>query len=74
MYPCVIMHNMIIENEEHANLEFCLDTITIPIRCSLTIDEYTHGSRKIENPSVHYKLHNDLIEYLSVLKGNNEVQ
>ncbi len=74
MYPCVIMHYMIIEDEENVRLEICFDTITIPIKCDLTIDEYTHGNRKIENPNVHYKLHNDFTKYLWVLKRNNEVQ
>jgi hypothetical protein len=65
---------MIIKNEKNARLEVCFDNTTIPIRCGLAIDEYTHGSRQIENPNIHYTLHNDLIENLWVPKGNNEVQ
>jgi len=65
---------MIIEDEENARLEICFDTTIIPIKCGLTIDEYTRGNRKIEDPYVHYKLHNDFTKYLWVLKCNSEVQ
>jgi hypothetical protein len=58
MYPCVIMHNMIIKDEKNVRLQVCFDITIIAIKCSLTIDEYTHGSRKIENPNVHCKLCN----------------
>jgi len=64
---------MIIEDEENVRLKICFDT-TIPIKCGLTIDEYTHGNRKIEIPNVHYKLHNVFTKYLWVLKRNSEVQ
>jgi hypothetical protein len=38
-----------IKDQKNVRLEICLDVITIPIKCGFTIDEYTHGSREIEN-------------------------
>ncbi len=64
LYACVIMHNVIIKYKDNARLEDYFDVITIPIRCALTIDKYTHGSREIENANAHYRLHNDFIKHL----------
>jgi len=65
LYACVIMHNVIIKDKDNARLEDYFDVITIPIRRDLTIDKYTHGSRKIfENANAHYRLHNDFTNHL----------
>jgi hypothetical protein len=63
------MHNVIIKDKDNAKLEDYFDAITIPIRCDLIIDKYTHGSREIVNANAHYRSHNDFIKHLWLCKA-----
>lgn len=52
LYAYVIMHNMIIEDEENVRLEVVFDVANIPTRCEFTIDYYTQGNRKIKKMQI----------------------
>jgi hypothetical protein len=41
LYACVIMHDMIIEDEKNVSLEHCFDVVKIHIKCGFTITKYT---------------------------------
>ena len=63
---CIIMYNMIIEDEEEQGLEAYFDrAVEIGrMQSQLTYQELESGTRDLENVSAHYTLRNDLIEHL----------
>jgi hypothetical protein len=64
MYACIIMHNMIIKNENsEKNLEplFEVEALT-GIRRALSFEALVVGIEQLENIEQHYSLRGDLVE------------
>jgi hypothetical protein len=71
MYACIIMHNMIIKNENsEKNLEplFEVEALT-GIRRALSFEALVVGIEQLENIEQHYSLRGDLVEHLWTLGG-----
>jgi hypothetical protein len=71
IYACIIMHNMIIENESNEqNLE-ALFQVEAPIGITrpLAFEALVVGIEQLENIEQHYNLKGDLVELLWNLKG-----
>eukprot|EP00918_Siedleckia_nematoides_P039555 GHVU01086039.1.p1 GENE.GHVU01086039.1~~GHVU01086039.1.p1 ORF type:complete len:436 (+),score=47.89 GHVU01086039.1:157-1464(+) len=72
---CVIVHNMIIEDERDRTLE--------PLPCQgcvrpiqrvgrrLSLDTYASARASVTNGALHYQLQNDLVEHLWQVRGNS---
>jgi hypothetical protein len=71
MYACIIMHNMIIENEStEDSLEPLFEMETPPaITRALPFETLVEGIEQLENIGQHYSLRGDLVEHLWTLKG-----
>ena len=70
---CVIMHNMIIQDESGLDLEPFFDE-GLKGGCmggGLSFLELREGTREIENVDSHFSLRNDLIEHLWQRKGES---
>ena len=63
---CVIMHNMIIQDESGLDLEPFFEEGLRGGRMGggLSFFEFREGTREIENADIHFSLRNDLIEHL----------
>jgi hypothetical protein len=76
LMACVIMHNMIIEDERDQELEpIIAEPINVPwrhgpMRRGLNFEDYVQGHEMIRDERSHYILRNDLMEHLWALKGN----
>ena len=76
LMACVIMHNMIIEDERDQELEpIIAEPINVPwrhgpMRRGLNFEDYVQGHEMIRDERSHYMLRNDLMEHLWTLKGN----
>jgi hypothetical protein len=71
MYACIIIHNMIIENESsEQNLEplFEVEAPTGILR-ALPFEALVVGIEQLENIEQHYSLRGDLVEHLWTLRG-----
>lgn len=71
MYACVILHNMIIEDEQDLNLEPCFDEQIVQLRRGESFALETQGTEDIDDLGRHFSLRNDLIEHLWALQGNS---
>jgi hypothetical protein len=69
---CVSLHNTIVEDEENEGLESCFDVTTIHIGQRIFFVEFKNVIQEIKNVDMHFKLRNDMINYLWTLKRNNE--
>jgi hypothetical protein len=66
MTTCVILHNMIIEDEKHLNLEFFFDNVGTRVKPSRNPDKiqaFLETFRNIENRGTHRQLKEDLIQH-----------
>ena len=64
------MHNMIIEDEHGMTLDW-----KIPEehgRPDFTFRDLQLGTQQLESVEAHFKLHNDLIQHLWILKGHEQ--
>ena len=71
MYVCIIIHNIIIENESNEqNLE-ALFEVAAPtgITRPLPFEALVAGTEQLENIEQHYNLKGDLVEHLWTVKG-----
>ena len=71
MLACIILHNMIIEDEQGLSLEPFADW-GLPVervRHPLSFRELRTGTRELENVEAHFALRNDLMEHLWRVKG-----
>ena len=73
MLACIIMHNMIIENEHGLEVENLYDR---PLQDGHMQREFTYyklevGIQEIEDSSSHLALRNDLTDHLWLRKGCN---
>ena len=78
MTCCVIMHNMIVEDEGEdaaAALEFenMGDPIQLPDQNPATFEEFIQMHQQIRHRPTHEQLKEDLIEHLWTVKGDNNV-
>jgi hypothetical protein len=73
-HKCVILHNLMIEDESNYNLEplFDVGSNVSHLRWRLSFEDYCQGNTQIENVATHYNLKNDLVEHLWAWKGNDE--
>jgi hypothetical protein len=72
MTCCVILHNVIIEDERDLNLEFFYENVgsrVKPQRNPDRIQAFLETYRQIENSATHTHLNNDLIEHHWQLHG-----
>ena len=75
MIACIILHNMIIEDERGLSLEPFADW-GLPVervRHLLSFRELQSGTRELENVEAHFALRNDLIEHLWRVKGGMQI-
>ena len=66
MTCCVILHNMILEDERGMNLEFFYDNVgsrVKPARDPNCIRAFLQTYKEIENADTHFQLREDLIEH-----------
>ena len=73
MQACIILHNMIVENE---SVEEGLEALfqnqeQIQVRRGLSFQSLVVGTQELENHNEHFSLKGDLIEHLWKLKGDN---
>ena len=77
MMACIIMHNMIVEDERDANgLDFNYDTISEslpPMSHEHTPElfEFIQNHHRIRDRGTHSKLKQDLVEHLWTLHGDS---
>jgi hypothetical protein len=55
---------VIVEYEESEGLKPCFDATTIHIEQRISFVEYKNGIQEIKNVDMHFKLRNDMIDYL----------
>jgi hypothetical protein len=66
MKACVILHNMIIEDERDLNLEFFFDNVGSRVRPERNpdrIQSFLETYRQIEDSATHTQLNKDLMEH-----------
>jgi hypothetical protein len=70
---CVILHNLIIEDEYNCNLEqsFNVGSNVSHLKQGFSFEDYCQKITQIENVATHYNLKNDLVEHLWARKNNN---
>lgn len=76
MKTCIIIHNMIIEDERDLNLDFPLDSTPSPRVSSdnpVEFQEFVCRYRAVRSEEKHYQLRHDLIEHLWQEKGNKDM-
>ncbi|KAL6552360.1 hypothetical protein OROHE_007724 [Orobanche hederae] len=76
MTSCVILHNMIVEDERELNISdfnYDTDTPTISMNIGRTrdIEEFIQIHRQIRDKQAHIQLQNDLVEHLWQCHGGN---
>lgn len=70
LMACVILHNMIMEDEQDEDLEpIYMPNPTLPVRRDLSFVGLVEGIQAVHDKSSHYALRNDLIEHQWKLKG-----
>jgi hypothetical protein len=70
MLACIILHNTVIEDELGQALKPLVNPLVgMEVKYGLTFEILMEGTEEIENLNSHFRLHNDLIEYLWVEKG-----
>jgi len=72
MTACVIMHNMIIEDERGQPEDFVYDHVGTPVEPKQDEDRiynFLEMHRKIEDPVAHSQLRDDLVEHLWQIHG-----
>ena len=66
MTCCVILHNMILEDERGMNLEFFYDNVGSRVKVARDpnrIRAFLQTYKEIENANTHFQLQKDLIEH-----------
>eukprot|EP00918_Siedleckia_nematoides_P086144 GHVU01189648.1.p1 GENE.GHVU01189648.1~~GHVU01189648.1.p1 ORF type:complete len:440 (-),score=40.95 GHVU01189648.1:153-1472(-) len=74
---CVIVHNMVVEDERMFNLEdlsneWCVRVPWVP-RIALTVDTYLESMQHVMDAGVHARLRADLVEHQWRLKGEGRL-
>jgi hypothetical protein len=66
MMACVILHNMIIEDERDLNLEFFYNNVGSRVKPTRNLDRiqaFLETYREIKDSSTHLQLQKDLVEH-----------
>ena len=73
MVAYIIIHNMIIEDEQYLGLEqlFSQPVAVGEMHSDFTYQDLEVGTREIENIHTQFVLQNDIINHLRVLRGQN---
>lgn len=73
MQACIILHNMIVENEsgEEGLKALFHNQEQVQVRRGLSFQSLVAGTQELENQDEHFSLRGDLIEHLWKLKGDN---
>ncbi|OMO51847.1 Harbinger transposase-derived protein, plant [Corchorus capsularis] len=78
MTACIIMHNMIIEDERdlNADIGICMEALAPKVEMvrdeTTGFQEFLARHKQIKNKEAHFALHNALIEHLWERFGNSE--
>ena len=78
MSACIIMHNMIIEDERdaHADMENCAEAPAPEVEMvqdeTIRFQEFLARYKKIKDKEAHYALRNALIEHIWERYGNSD--
>lgn len=66
MYPCIIMHNMIIEDKANANLRVLLapSSSHSTLRRGFTFNNLQVITSKLQDSKSYYSLHDNLVQHL----------
>ncbi|XP_074342791.1 uncharacterized protein LOC141680469 [Apium graveolens] len=75
---CIILHNMIIEDErelhmeeEHFDTDVAIPTVTPNRSRSSTLREFIQVHKQIRDKQAHFQLQNDLVEHLWQMHGGD---
>ncbi len=71
---CIIMNNMILEDESTLNLISCFKEDVVEMGCGLTFQQFKNGIKEIENCETNDILKKNIIEHLWDLKNNAHVK
>jgi hypothetical protein len=72
MITCVIIHNMIIEDERDCNFESLFDLTNVEqLQLKFTFQTHMEGTSELENSQTHFNMKLNLVEHLWVMKGYN---
>ena len=74
MLTCVILHNMIVEDEYGLEEEDILQDLQgddVPLQRGLSFGDYLTCMTEIESVNKHYNLRADLVNHLWTLKGQS---
>ena len=76
MYACIIMHNIIIEDNSRLGLEPIFDPILGGGHMLRDFDYFylDEGTREIEDINMHFFLKNNIIDHMWMLRGQQRVQ
>jgi hypothetical protein len=70
MMTCVILHNMIIEDEQGLDLEEVVpEDPRVRVQRHFTFQDFQRGTSEIENSNIYFALRSDIIRHLWALKG-----
>ena len=71
MMACVILHNMVIEDERKHDLQPLVEIkAALQFGHVVTFDDLATATQEIEDKNVHFNLRGDLIEHLWGSKGD----
>ena len=72
MYACIILHNMILEDENHV---ICSvdenDFVVDDIKTQITEEQHVTNVREVKNRGTHNNLRSDLVEHISRIRLPN---
>jgi hypothetical protein len=78
MTACIILHNMIVEDERGSPKEFVYDTSTAivePGQSTLAnFSQFVINNHLLHDATAHHQLRNDLIKHLWALKGQSHME
>jgi hypothetical protein len=72
---CIIMHNMIIEDDQGQDLEPIFEQSIAggDMRRDLSFHELNVGTRELEDMHTHFSLRNDIMDRLWYIRGEGRV-
>ena len=75
MYTCIVLHNMIVENEGEASTNWADDVpeASVPIThgCAENFQAYIQRNAELRDREMHHRLRSDLVEHIWNCFGQN---